>query len=263
MKNLTKQIEHILANTKTQVSLLIKDLESDTILYELDSYRQLVSASTIKVPIMYCALHQAMNQKMTLNQNIKIYESDILSDSEVFEQGECFMSLEDLISWMIISSDNTATNVLIRTIGMEHINQYIKETLKLEQTKLERIMLDYDAIQQGKNNYTSQQDQCQIYEKLFHHCILTPELCEKAIQILNNQRCQNQLMRYFPQDLNFAHKTGELDYLLHDCGVLCIHQHKYYIGVSLYECETQAGDFPLMGQLGKTIFTALIQDNLK
>ncbi len=261
MNSFKKQIEHLLANTKSQVSLLIKELETDTILYELDSHRQLVSASTIKVPIMFCAFNEVILGNLSLNQQINVVQSDILSDSEVFEHGETTMSLIDLVSWMIISSDNTATNVLIRTLGMEHINQYIKEILKLEYTKLERIMLDYDAIKQGKNNYTSQIEQCMMYEKLFHHEILTPALCETAIEILNNQRCQNQLMRYLPQNISFAHKTGELDYLIHDCGVLCTHHHKIYIGVSLYECEKQEGDFPLMGQLGKIIISALTQEN--
>ncbi|MBQ4342788.1 MAG: serine hydrolase, partial [Erysipelotrichaceae bacterium] len=106
MKSLKKQIEHILTNTKSQVSLLIKDLETDTILYDLDSQRQLVSASTIKVPIMYCAFNEVMLGNLSLHQQINVVQSDILSDSEVFEHGETTMSLIDLVSWMIISSDN-------------------------------------------------------------------------------------------------------------------------------------------------------------
>ncbi len=259
MPMIKKSIEQILSNTSTQVSMLIKDIETNTILYEHNCHLQLVSASTIKVFIMCCAFHEVMNQKLSLNQSIKIHAKDILSDSEVFEQGECSMSLLDLVRWMIISSDNTATNALIRTLGMDKINHYIQCNLQLTQTKLERIMLDYQAIQNGKNNYTSQQDQCMLYEKLFRHQILTPELCELAIEILKAQRCQNQLMRYIPFQLNFAHKTGELDYLIHDCGILTVNQSRYYIGVSLYQCHRKEGDFQLMGQLGKTIIDFLIE----
>ena len=115
---------------------------------------------------------------------------------------------------MIIESDNTATNIIIKTFGMEKINDYILNVLNVKLTSFQRYMLDEDAIKNGFNNYTSQNDMLNIFTKLFNKKILNNELCNIAIQILYNQRCQDQVMRYIYEPIKYAHKTGSLDYLI-------------------------------------------------
>lgn len=57
-------------------------------------------------------------------------------------------------------------------------------------------MLYEKAIQNGLNNYISQKDMLEIFTLLFNKKILNDELCDNAINILYNQRCQGQKMRY-------------------------------------------------------------------
>ena len=261
MKQFQQKIQAYLDDTTDKTAILIQPLNSTVPLYEKDSHVQMVSASTIKVPIMCCALHEVLHHKLALDQMIYVSQQDILSDSQVFEDGPTHMSLLDLIYWMIITSDNTATNVLIKTLGMNTINEYIQTELKVNSTKVERIMLDYEAVKQGKNNYTSQQDQMMIYTKLFNQEILNKELCDLALEILYAQRCQDLIMRYIPYPVPYAHKTGELDYLIHDCGVMTINQQLYYIGFSAYECKDINGNTKLAGTIGKLIYDALKENN--
>ena len=56
MKQLISQINQILSETQDKTSVLIHILNQDTPVFEKDSDLQMVSASTIKVPIMCCAL---------------------------------------------------------------------------------------------------------------------------------------------------------------------------------------------------------------
>ena len=51
----------------------------------------------------------------------------------------------------------------------------------------------------------------EIFTKLFNKEILNNELCNKAIDILYNQRCQDQIMRYIYQPIKYEHKTGSFD----------------------------------------------------
>ena len=60
----------------------------------------------------------------------------------------------DLMMWMITKSCNSSTNILIKYLGFDKINKYCIE-IGLNATKLERYMLDENAIKNGKNNYTS------------------------------------------------------------------------------------------------------------
>ena len=78
MKQLISQITQILNETQDKTSVLIHVLSQDTPVFEKDSGIQMVSASTIKVPIMCCALEEVLQGNMTLDQMIQVEKEDIL-----------------------------------------------------------------------------------------------------------------------------------------------------------------------------------------
>lgn len=256
MNIFNEKINQLINNKHEQINILVYDIKNQQILYENHAQQKLISASTIKTPILLAILNEIKNQHCSLNDKIQVSSEDICKDSDVFEWKAKAYSLYELLTWMIINSDNTATNVLIRHFTKETINQYIQEELKMTSTSLQRKMLDYEAIQQGYNNYTSQKDQCKMFLKLMNHEILNDELCQIAFDILLSQRCQNQIMRYLYEPVLYAHKTGELDYLHHDCGVMKVNEQWYYVGVSI-KSENIEGNYPLMGQLGRVIYETL------
>ena len=79
-----------------------------------------------------------------------------------------------------------------------------------------------------------------------------------AIEILYNQRFQNQIMRHIYQPVKFAHKTGTLDYLSHDVGVMNINGRLFYIGISVFNSKFKDGNKKLIGNIGKIIYDALV-----
>lgn len=84
------------------------------------------------------------------------------------------------------------------------------------------------------------------------------ELCNLAIKILYNQRCQDQIMRYIYQPVKYAHKTGSLDYLSYDVGVMNINNKLFYVGVSIFNSKFKDGNKKLIANIGKTIYNELI-----
>lgn len=242
MENLINNLDNMINVSKENVSILITELNNPKYIYSYNNKIRMISASTIKVPIMLAVLEEAKNGNINLDDKILVHNNKILSDTEVFENGENYYSLYELINWMIIESDNTATNVIIKKLGMNKINNYISKVLNLKSTVLERYMLDKEAIEKGLNNYTSQEDMLKIFTKLFNKDILNNNLCDKAIEILYNQRCQDQVMRYIYQPVKYAHKTGSLDYLNHDVGVMNINNKYFYIGISVYNSKNKNGN---------------------
>lgn len=121
MNDLVNEIEKLIWDSNENISILIKDLSSENEIYNLNSTEKLVSASTIKVPIMLAIFEEVKSGKVNLNDTILVTKNDILDDKEVFENGENYYSINELINWMIIESDNTATNVLLKYFGMEKI----------------------------------------------------------------------------------------------------------------------------------------------
>ena len=80
---------------------------------------RVVSASTIKVMILCCALQKVMDGSLSLEQTVPISDADYCEDTEVFEPGyrQYDATLWELLYWMIVSSDNTATNALLTLLG--------------------------------------------------------------------------------------------------------------------------------------------------
>ena len=252
-----KKIRRIINNSKEQLCILVHDMKETITLYNYNENKQVVSASTIKVPIMLYGLSEVMNGNITLDTELYVSKEVILDDSEVFEHGPRNATLYELMMWMIVKSDNTSTNVLINYFTMDKINKYCETVLETKSTSVQRIMLDFDAIAQGKNNYTSQEDLCKMFIKLYNKEILNEELREVAMKILLNQRWQNQIMRYIYEPTLYAHKTGGLDYLHHDAGIMYIHNKWYYVGASVKSENDINGNYPLIGKIGKVIYDEL------
>lgn len=250
--------ENEIRDTEANVSLLVYDFMKQEPLLSFQPERRLVSASTIKTQIMLAVFDRVQKGALSLTQRIPVPCREILEDTEVFNCGQKDCPLEELVTWMIINSDNTATNLLIELLGMEAINASIRAQ-GLRETVLERKMLDWDAIKAGRNNYTSARDQLVTFTRLYENAILTPELCELAKNILRRQRDFRLALRYLcPPDLIFAHKTGGLDHLNHDCGIFRMPGRAYYFGCFVTDAMDDTEQNPvaarLIGRLSKAVY---------
>ena len=118
-------------------------------------------------------------------------------------------------------------------------------------------MLDWDAVAAGKNNYTSAADQERIYWALYRGTILTHDLQEKALDMLRRQRCNDSFLRYIPQPVVVAHKTGGLDHVNHDAGIFELFSHPFYLGIFTWDgpaLDGQPDQKRFIGKLAKQIY---------
>ncbi len=113
-----QQVLDELESAQAQVTALMVNADTGEAMINLDMEKPVVSASTIKVAIMLHALQRVEQGTLTLEQQLFIREKEILPDTTVFEYGAQSMSVGELIRWMIIESDNTATNALILKAGI-------------------------------------------------------------------------------------------------------------------------------------------------
>ena len=240
-----------------RTSLLMTDLATGETLHALEPEARVVSASTIKVPILLCALEQVRRGERRLEEMLPVPPETILEDTEVFERGVAAYSLWELLYWMIVESDNTATNTVIDALGYDAINSYAQEVLGLKDTLCRRKMLDWAAIEAGRNNYTSAADQGRMYSLLFHGRILDEALRETAVDMLRRQRSTDLFLRYIPENVTVAHKTGGLDYVCHDAGIFYVPRRPFYLGIFTWDGPSPEGDKGqkmFLGRLTKAIY---------
>ena len=115
----------------------------------------------------------------------------------------------ELIHKMITESDNDATNTIIDKIGIDRVNRTCNK-LGFESTKLERKMLDFKAVDEGKDNYTSAVDTIHLL-----HSVYTEEydkdMCDTIYCTMKEQKNRTKLASLLPSGIIFAGKSGELD----------------------------------------------------
>lgn len=235
-------------NTEGQISVLAADLQTGEELFAYEPDRQMVSASLIKVPILLAALAQVLDGYWNLETVLHVPSEQLTGDSIAFEEGPRDCSLEELLAWMIINSDNTATNVLIDALTIEGIQRHIQE-LGLSDTRLARRMLDFAAIEQGRNNYTSARDMQRLFRALYAGEILNPELCQEALRILLRQNDHAKMRRYIWEDITVAHKSGSLPNLSHDAGVFHVGDRRVFFGAFVQQAPEEEGNPQFIGRL--------------
>lgn len=250
---LIEKIKSSYTDTNANVSIVLKDLTNDKWLYLLNENRVVASASTIKVLIMIEALNQVLEEKYQLNQKIKVREEDKVDFSIVKDLTADSYNYIDLITLMIIVSDNTATNILIDLLGYENINK-MADKLELKNTILARKMLEFKAIKEGRQNYTSPTDMAILMERIYRKQILTPEMCELIIDILKKQKYKDCLVRFLSENVDIAHKTGVLKNLSHDIGIFYLDNIDYLLGVFVTGADSDIEAKEVIGKISKVIY---------
>ena len=93
--------------------------------------------SVIKIPVMLLAYRDAEAGTLDLDERYRIRPEDLRRGSGLLQTFAAGLepTWRDLITQMIITSDNTATDVIIARLGLERVNEMLSE-LGYEQTRL-------------------------------------------------------------------------------------------------------------------------------
>ncbi|MCD2345699.1 serine hydrolase [Clostridium guangxiense] len=253
IKSLKESIQRFINLRKENVSVVFLDLKNTSNYVYINENETFPSASTIKVIIMAEALNQVINGVHDLHEKIRVKASDRTPYSIITCLENSTYEFIDILTLMIISSDNTASNILIDLLGMEKINDYAKK-IGLKTTILKRKMMDVVAVKSGRENLTSASDMLILFQKIYNHEILDREMCNLMIKILSENTDHEMLLRYLPSDVKCAHKTGDLDNLNHDIGIFNINDNEYILGIFVRNSEFNYISKDIIGKLSKLVY---------
>ncbi|WP_341323941.1 serine hydrolase [Solibacillus sp. FSL H8-0523] len=211
------------------------------------------SASVIKVPILLAILKRLQTTNGNLRQVLTIADENLVEFSVLTEQQQKQATLHELLLWMTITSDNSATNACIDFLGMDAFNTYFAE-IGMQHTKLQRKMMDFERQQQGFDNETTANDMKRLFQALYEGQLLDEAWTAIAFDILCRQRSHESLRRYLVDDVKVAHKTGGLDTVDHDCGIVFHKNGAYFIGVFLTGVTDNEKAKSLIGQISKIVY---------
>ncbi|MDY3973414.1 MAG: serine hydrolase [Veillonella caviae] len=210
------------------------------------------SASMIKVLIMATLFHQARVGRLKLDEVVGLHEMPCVTGGGALQEliGPHEFTYVELCRLMMVLSDNWATNLLIHRLGFDTINEYA-QSLGLKQTRLERLMMDFEARKLGRENKMTVDDLITLYETLYLYRE-EPRIGAEMWQILGRQQFRDKLPFYWDEEQVFYHKTGSLDDVEHDGGLLPLGSQMYGIGVFISNVPNAVG-INLGALLGRTI----------
>ncbi len=117
-----KRLEASILRTTRSINatwgIYVKSLETGEEI-AVDADRQMETMSTIKIPLMIEALEQIKAGKFKLTDKYTFVEKDSQPGTGTIQRLDygAVMTVKDLLTMMIIVSDNTATEVLYRMVG--------------------------------------------------------------------------------------------------------------------------------------------------
>jgi beta-lactamase class A len=193
------------------------------------------SASVIKLPILALAFDMAARGQLSLTERITVRAEDIRGGSGVFRHHDAGLqpTLRDVLLQMVITSDNTATDIAIAKVGgVARVNAWLKERgyadgMKLSQTTGE-LFAKYRGLPTGGSNDKT------INDRSFWLGEMTPRATGRLLEWIEGQpagtndmirmmRAQQAGARRLPHFLSVpvAHKTGDFPPVLaNDVGIV-------------------------------------------
>lgn len=214
--------------------------------------QEMRSASMIKVFILACAMEKVKAGELHLDDTLRLEDSDKVGGAGVIAGygAGTPLSVEELLHLMIAESDNTATNMMIDRLTMAEINRYMKEH-GYGASRLQRKMMDADAVKAGRENMTSAKDLGTFFLRLYRSACAGEPYDGKMRDMLFAQTDRECFPRALP-DAHIAHKTGELDHLYSDGGIIYDEKGRGFVLVTLADdMETRGRAIETMREIAR------------
>ncbi|MCF7873416.1 MAG: class A beta-lactamase-related serine hydrolase [Candidatus Omnitrophica bacterium] len=182
---------------------------------------KIAAASLIKLPILAASFKAVDGGRIEFEQKVIVAPKDITGGSGIFKKVAMPLSLtfKELLSFMIMVSDNSATNKVIDLLGMDYINQSFLD-FNLKDTVLERKMMDFSSRKKGFENYTSSRDIVTILKMIYHKKLINRRFSLLARDLLSHQQYNDRIAYLLPEEIEVAHKTGLERGVVHDAGIV-------------------------------------------
>jgi beta-lactamase class A len=214
--------------------IYVKSLETGEEI-AVDADRQMETMSTIKIPLMIEVFEQIKAGKFKLTDKYTFAEKDTQPGTGTIQRLDygAVMTVKDLITMMIIVSDNTATEVLFRMVGGPDAVNTRMQTLGLKTTRAMNVPSKWfpalrsaptteQFYREGKSpfGYSTAREMGRLLEMMERGTLVDKPSSDVMLRIMRSQLYRTRIPRYVT-GYTIPHKTGDfLPYVGDDVGML-------------------------------------------
>lgn len=245
LQRLEASLARITRSSNASWGIYVKCLETGEEV-AIDADRQMDTMSTIKIPLMVEAFEQIKAGRFKLPDTYTLRKDDLLPGTGILRSLDpgAVISVKDLITLMIIVSDNTATDVMYRMVGGPEAVTRRMESLGLKSTRATATARAwFDALRaegnrdefhrQAKHPYglATPREMGVLLERMERGTLVDQASSELMLQILRGQLYRTRIPRFL-SGWAVPHKTGDfLPYIADDVGVLESPERKVVLSV--------------------------------
>jgi len=237
-----------------RVGIYIKDLETGKS-WEYNADRRFPSASLIKVPIMAAVFESIRDGRLSLDTQIKLTRGLRVggSGSLKWVREGTSLSVMEIIYKMITESDNTATKMLIDSVGMDYLASAFRE-MDLEQTNITPEGMSLSSRPVRRENYTTAREMGGLMERIYSGRLVDREASEFMLDVLKHNKSRTRLRRGLPLGWEIGHKTGLLRKACHDVGVVFSPRGDFVIAVLTAEVPSYSSAKTFISRVAKLTY---------
>lgn len=212
---LANAIQQALVGTYGTYGIVVKNLQTGES-YETQEHTQFESASLYKLWVMATVYDEIQDKTLhldeVLSENASVLNGkfNIASDSAEQTTGTVTYSVKDALEKMITISDNDAALLLTEKVGLRNIANFLTKNGFVES----------HLGTSTSEPTTTASDIALFFEKLYNGKLANKDSTEQMIALLKRQRLNEKIPKYLPNNIDIAHKTGELDDVTHDAGII-------------------------------------------
>lgn len=234
IQRLESNIRQITRSLNADWGVYIKCIETGEEI-AIDADRQMDTMSVIKIPLMVEAFRQIEAGKFALTDRIPITEQAKRPGTGVIRSLDpgAQLTIKDLLTLMVIVSDNTATDLIFDKVGgTEPVNRLMADwglnSIRATGTadvwfKALRAAGGAEKFhREGKTPFglSSPRDMGKLLEKIEKAEAVSKKASDQMLSIMRGQLYSTRLPRYV-SGFRIPHKTGDfLPYIGNDVGIL-------------------------------------------
>ena len=245
---------------EARLSLWVADVDGREIL-AIEADRRLPAASIVKVLILVEAHARALRGDFHWDARHVLEETEQVAGSGSLQRSRpgTEWSHRQLARKMMVESDNTASNILLRRLGMARVNERAA-SLGMRVTRIERRFMDLEARDRGRDNWATAREMGRLMLSIYRGEILTPDTCGEMAGLME-QAHHGGISAGVPEGIRVGHKGGWLPGLRHDVGWVRAHERPYVVAILLEGAiERREGD---RGQRAIEAISGLIYRSLQ
>ncbi len=185
------------------------------------------SASVIKLAIMATVYRAYDAGTAKPSDTVKTRASDLIGGSDVLAGSPAGKewSLDTLVKAMIRVSDNSASNTLITAFGMSTVNATM-QLAGMTRSRLGRHFADVVPSWRVSENIITPNDTAGLLFAIERGAreglatIAAPQSCRAMVDVMLGNDDATKIVRGLPPGTPCAHKTGEIDFVRNDAGIV-------------------------------------------